>query len=704
MALANLLRVVVLLCVHAAVAADEEPNKLSLWPMPSTAKLLDPACIAISSDTFRYKTGATSAILQAALSRYTALTFLPGAPQQPCTPPEAARHGGHLHRRASMVATAARLTELTIVLQSSDETLGPHTVEHYTLVVAPPVPTTAAAAVNATATATLTAATVFGALRGLETFAQLVFGGGKEGAGAGAAQVRVLPAVSIEDSPRFGYRAIMVDTARLFRPVPLLERMMDAMAATKLNALYLHLTDVGCWTLEVKSYPLLATNCSKGCTLDGTAATGHQSYTQDDIRGLVAYGTDRGIRIIPEIDSPGHFDTAACYPELLTVADYPCPGAGPGKGTFHGPPDPSSSKLWEFFTALYRELGGLFPDPYVSLGGDESWLTPWSCSPAVVQWMAAHNLGSLSAAAAWYERHLYAIVNATPGKQTMMWAPGEQAVANTTVHLVWSGWPQNGPVDAWKGDVAKFTGLRQPVVLSGPWYLDPHHPEWDGWQQWYHTDPGNFSATFPWQQGFVLGGMGTIWSDLVKADIIHQAWPLMNAVAEQLWSPATRTRLPGAPTARYMAQCARLQQRGILNATGCNAPPPAPPPPPPPPPSPPPSPVACTPHVGAKLNNTQYADGNGPRTTVDADSCCQLCAHTGNCAHWSFQIDPTVAGKTCKWATLTYCCWMHSAATNPITQAGWTSDVAPAPSVAVNTTGGHAFRSYGHAFTLSPLA
>lgn len=214
--------------------------------------------------------------------------------------------------------------------------------------------------------------------------------------------------------------------------------------------------------------------------------------------------------------------------------------------------------------------------------------------------------------------------------------------------------------------------MGQPVILSGPWYLTPSHPQWDGWENWYHTDPGNFTVSNADQKSLVLGGMGTIWSDLVKEEIITQAWPLMQSVAEQLWSPKSITAMPGAPVARYKAQCARLQQRDILNATGCNPPPPPPPAPPSPPPPPP---VLCSPNVGVKINNTQYADGNGPRTTADAKSCCQLCATTRRCSHWSFQIDASVKGKTCHWSTLTYCCWMHSSGTEAVLEPGWTSDV-----------------------------
>ena len=137
------------------------------------------------------------------------------------------------------------VTELVVVVQSSDATLGPETAENYTLSVTAPQ-------------ATLTAPTVFGALRGLETFSQLTFGGGGAGGSkaATATATRYLPPVLIVDKPRFGYRALMVDTARLFRPVALLEEMMDSMAAAKLNALYLHLTDDGCWSVLPPPKPL----------------------------------------------------------------------------------------------------------------------------------------------------------------------------------------------------------------------------------------------------------------------------------------------------------------------------------------------------------------------------------------------------------------------------------------------------------------
>ena len=118
----------------------------------------------------------------------------------------------------------------------------------------------------------------------------------------------------------------------------------------------------------------------------------------------------------------------------------------------------SNPALWAFFKGVFGEMATLFPDPYVSLGGDEAWLTPWSCSPAVKKWMAKNGLSSLGVAAHYYEEKLFSIVATEPGtKQTMMWAPGEAVVSNSTIHIVWSGWPQNGPPDSWKSDFAQVS-------------------------------------------------------------------------------------------------------------------------------------------------------------------------------------------------------------------------------------------------------
>ena len=573
---------------------------LSIWPYPSAVES-DGTCIAVELTGFSFTTKSSSALLSSAFGRYLQLMAL-GNIAQPCSS-----------------VLSSQLSALIVDVLSTDEVLGPSTDESYTLVL------------SSDGSASLTAVTVYGALHGLETFSQLVF------TQSGRSLV---PTVFVNDTARFNFRAIMIDTARLFRPVPLLKQFLDAMSWSKFNVLYLHLTDNGSWTLEIKAFPLLTTKCNA----DGV-------YSQSDIADLVMYARQRGIRLIPEIDSPGHFDTARCYPELLTLAAYPCPGAGPGTGFFRATPDPSNAALWSFFATMYAELGTLFPDEYTSLGGDEAWLAPWGCSTAVEEWMAKNNL-TVDTAAQWYEKRVYSIATAT-GKRALMWAPGQGVASNSTIHLVWHGWSGSG--GCWQCDFQDYTAAGQAVVLSGPWYLD----KTPDWTVWYHVDPRNFTGSDA-QEALVLGGMGTIWSDLVKEDIVARAWPLMNAVGEQLWSPAEVTSVLGAPTQRYNDHCKRLIARGLLDASGCEPPQP-------------PQPPSCTARASTKLNNTDYADGNGPRTAKDPADCCAHCSATAGCSHWSFNVDQGIPGTNCKWETLTYCCWLHTSNTNPVSAAGWSS-------------------------------
>ena len=517
------------------VAGTTSASSLSLWPYPSSASLSSSGgCLSLSPSSFSFSASgyaSSSSVLSAALSRYERLSFLPGSPSQPCL-------GG----------VRGSLTSLLVDVLTTDEVLGPDTDESYVLVVGWS---------NETASepiSSLTARTVFGALRGLETFSQLVF----DGADGNGEEFRI-PQVNIADSPRNNYRAIMIDTARIFRPVPLLKLFLDAMVLSKFNVLYLHLTDNYQWTLEINKYPDLATKCQP---------KGEGFYTQSDIAELVSYAFARGIRVIPEIDSPGHFDTINCYPEMMTLAYCPCAGAGDqcvAPTTFRATPDPSSSALWSFFEDLHGEMATLFPDAYTAIGGDEAWLQPWACSPAVQEWMVGEKLETLDAAAQWYEEALINITRKN-NKREMMWWPGIESPSSQTIHVVWNGWPVIG--GCWKCDFADFTGRGQDVLLSGPWYLDESGIDW---KQWYQIDPLDFDGG---DKKHMLGGMGTIWSDLVKEDIVTVAWPLMNSVAEQLWAPQTVTGTPFENTEtekRYKEQCSRLVQRGVLEQAQCEA-------------------------------------------------------------------------------------------------------------------------------------
>jgi hexosaminidase len=218
--------------------------------------------------------------------------------------------------------------------------------------------------------ATLTAPTVSGVLRGLATFLQLVR--------LDAAGVRA-PAVRIEDAPRFAWRGLMLDVARHFAGPDVLIRTLDAMEAVKLNVLHLHLSDHEGFRVESRRYP----------KLQATASSGGQFYTQADIRSIVAAARERGIRVVPEFEMPGHVQSIlVAYPELWSG---PTPFTrGRTADTMNAVLDPTREATYAFITGLLGEMATLFPDRLVHVAGDEVSGAEWQRSPRIASYMAAH--------------------------------------------------------------------------------------------------------------------------------------------------------------------------------------------------------------------------------------------------------------------------------------------------------------------------
>jgi len=198
--------------------------------------------------------------------------------------------------------------------------------------------------------ALLKAAAVDGALHGLETFAQLVQ------PGATGFQA---PAVRIDDRPRFPWRGLLMDVSRHWMPVEVVERNLDAMAAVKLNVFHWHLSDDQGFRVESKRYPRLQ-----------QFGSGGHYYTQAEIRAVVAHARERGIRVVPEFDMPGH--TASWFPGYPQLASGPGPfETGGDYGMFDPVMDPSREETYRFLDGFIGEMATLFPDPYFHVGGDE---------------------------------------------------------------------------------------------------------------------------------------------------------------------------------------------------------------------------------------------------------------------------------------------------------------------------------------------
>lgn len=235
----------------------------------------------------------------------------------------------------------------------------------------------------------ISANTRFGALRGMETLLQLIQNGPENTA---------IPWVTIEDAPRFPWRGLLLDSARHFIPLNDIKRQIDGMAAAKLNVLHWHLTDDQGWRFTSKRYPKLTQLASDG-----------QFYTPDQMREIVRYAADRGNRVVPEIDMPGHASAiAVAYPELMSAP-------GPYEmerhwGVLKPVLDPTKEATYTFAEAMVSELAAIFPDPYLHIGGDEVDDSQWKQNTAIQKFMRDNKLTDSHALQAYFNRKLETIL------------------------------------------------------------------------------------------------------------------------------------------------------------------------------------------------------------------------------------------------------------------------------------------------------
>jgi hexosaminidase len=355
----------------------------------------------------------------------------------------------------------------------------------------------------------LSAPSVAGALRGMETLSQLV---------ASDADSFYLPALKIEDQPRFPWRGLMLDVARHWMPVPVIERNLDAMAAVKLNVFHWHLSDDQGFRVESKVFP----------KLHQLGSDGH-FYTQAEVRRVVAYARDRGIRVVPEFDVPGHTTSwLVGYPELASAP-------GPFKierkwGIFEPTMDPTRDEVYTFLDGFIGEMASLFPDEYFHIGGDEVRDAQWLHNPAIQAFCKTNGLKNSKELHAYFNQRLQAIVR-KHGKKMIGWdevlSPG---LAADTVIQSWQG--QQSLADAAR------KGYRG--ILSYGYYLD--HMDSSAFH--YHVDPLSREADqlSRAETTNILGGEACMWSEYVTEETVDsRVWPRAAVVAERLWSPAGTT-------------------------------------------------------------------------------------------------------------------------------------------------------------------
>ncbi|MGB9244864.1 MAG: family 20 glycosylhydrolase [Candidatus Acidiferrales bacterium] len=352
--------------------------------------------------------------------------------------------------------------------------------------------------------AKLTAPNPLGIMHGLQTFLQLV-----DVTPSGF----LASAVHIEDSPRFPWRGLTIDVSRHFISVNALKRNIDGMTAVKMNVLHLHLSDDQGFRIASKQFPKLVEMGSDG-----------QYYTKAEIRDLIAYARDRGIRIVPEFDMPGHSTSwFVGYPELASAP-------GPYQierrwGIFDPAMDPSRKQTYTFLDKFIGEMADLFPDHYFHIGGDEVNGKQWDANPKIREFMGVHNLKNNQELQQYFTLRVQKIVS----RHHKIMVGWDEILA--------PGMPKDSVIQSWRGQDSLAAAAKQGYsgILSSGYYLDAMAPA----KKYYSVDPmSNADATLTVdQQKRILGGEACMWAEFVTDDNIDsRIWPRAAAISERLWS------------------------------------------------------------------------------------------------------------------------------------------------------------------------
>jgi hexosaminidase len=352
----------------------------------------------------------------------------------------------------------------------------------------------------------LHAAAVVGAMRGLETLQQLI-----QADAAGY----FLPVVSIQDTPRFRWRGLMIDCGRHFMPVEVIRRTLDGMAAVKLNVFHWHLTEDQGFRMESRAFPGLT-----GLGSDGLF------YTQEQAREIVAYARDRGIRVVPEFDMPGH--SSAWF------VGYPDLASAPGPfhierefGVFDPVMDPTRESTYKFLDTFIAEMAAIFPDHFMHIGGDENNGVEWKANPHIQSFMREHNLHDTAALQNYFNQRLLKILE-KHGKHMIGWD-----------EILTPDLPKDVVVQNWRGFDSLAAGAKAgySTILSAGYYLNLMSTA----ATHYLVDPlPQASGLSPEEQARILGGEACMWNEQTTSrDLDSRIWPRAAVIAERFWSPGS---------------------------------------------------------------------------------------------------------------------------------------------------------------------
>ncbi|CAL8089385.1 unnamed protein product [Orchesella dallaii] len=389
----------------------------------------------------------------------------------------------------------------------------------------------------------LVASSNWGILRGLETFSQLLYPTSDYAA-------LQLNSTLLLDYPRFSYRSVLLDTSRHYLSKQVILENLDLMAMNKYNVFHWHIVDDQSFPYQSRVFPELS---EKGAYHQYT-----HIYTQEDIADIIEFARRRGIRVIPEFDTPGHTRSwGYAWPDFLTECFT---SRGQPDGTF-GPINPLREDAYKKMAQLLEEVINVFPDSYLHLGGDEVDFDCWKSNPEIQNYMQSRNLTDYSILESAFMLEMMNIVKGlSPNTTYVIWQEvfdhGARAINKDAVISVWMG----NQTEAGK-ELDRVTALGHRAILSSCWYLDYISTGRD-WPKYYLCDPQNFNGTSA-QKRLVIGGGAALWGEYVDStNVTPRLWPRASATAERLWSSQTVNNTEEASHRLEEHRC-RLVQRGF---------------------------------------------------------------------------------------------------------------------------------------------
>ena len=348
--------------------------------------------------------------------------------------------------------------------------------------------------------------TDLGAIRALETLQQLL---SVDDAGY------YFPGVEIEDAPRFPWRGLLLDITLHWMPMDVVKRTLDAMAAVKMNVFHMHLTEDQLFGIESKAYPRLT-----------SVGAEENFYTQENIKEIIAYADQRGIRVVPEFDVPGHCTAMLkAYPQLASVKrEYELQRY---YGVFDPALDVTKEYTYAFLDTLFTEMSQLFPDEYFHIGGDENTGKDWERSPDVKAYMKQKGMTTYLQLQTEFISRLLPILQKNK-KKMMGWD-----------EILQPGVPHDIMIESWRGTTSLVEAAKKGYtgLLSTGYYIDLIQPT----DFHYLVDPVPANANLTdEQQKLIVGGEATMWTEHVTPETVDsRIWPRTAAIAERLWSAAT---------------------------------------------------------------------------------------------------------------------------------------------------------------------